>query len=395
MAAEPATASQLSRAIEDLLNYCRRNHWAGFDPFDGLNSRVFAALPFLHHWISRLVFIQAMKRSPWNFRPLFLVPREENPKGLAVFCSALCTLSGTGFAALEDDIRHLLRRLIELRSKDRPHFCWGYNFDWQSRQFFLPKFVPNIICTTFAGNALLDAWEKFGDTTHLDMAVSAGNFLLEGLNIATTDDGICFSYTPLDQGRVHNANLLGAAYLARLYSVTKERKFLEPAERAVRYSTRRQSGDGSWAYGEDRTQGWIDHFHTGYNLVALKRFSEYSGNEDVLENIRRGFRFYRANLFTDEGLPKYYHDRLYPIDIHAIAYSIITLVEFESLDKGNIDLGNRIFAWALKEMRSEEGYFFYQKKRLYTNRIPYMRWSQAWMLLAFAILAEALQKRKL
>lgn len=389
---DSAAVSQLSTAISGLLGYCRRNHWAGFDPFDGLNSRIFSAFPFLQNRICRLIFIQAMKRLPLNLRPLFLVPKEENPKGVAVFVSALLMLSGTGLTKIDEGILHLLQRLVDLRSKDRPHFCWGYNFDWQSRAFFLPKFVPNIICTTFAGNALLDACNKFGDAGYLDMAISSGNFLLEGLNITKTDDGICFSYTPLDNGRVHNANLLGAAYLSRLYSVTKEEKFLEPAKKAVRFSIRRQNEDGSWPYGEDRTQRWVDNFHTGYNLVALKKFSEYTGDRDVMGSVRKGLEYYRENFFTGDGVPKYYHNQLYPIDIHAIAYSIVTLVEFRNYDKGNLDLAKRIFAWSLKNMWSEDGYFYYQQHRLYKNRIPYMRWSQAWMLYALATLASALSE---
>jgi len=395
-----------------LYDYCQQNNWSGFDPFDGLNSRIFNALPLVQNRIGRLVFIQAMKRSPLNFRPIFLVPKEENPKGLAVFCSALLILSKTGFnplppgggglgwggegkhiskslpTASDDTIISLLNRLIALKSKDMPYFCWGYNFDWQSRAFFLPKFVPNIICTTFAGNALLDAYDKFKDSAHLDMAISAGNFLLEGLNVTRTDDESCFSYTPLDHGQVHNANLLGAAFLSRLYSLTQEKKFLEPAQSAVRYSLRRQNEDGSWPYGEDKTQRWVDNFHTGYNLVALKRFFEYTGDTDVLENIRKGFSFYIANFFTEDGIPKYFHNQLYPIDIHAIAQSIMTLVEFKAYDKDNIDLAKRIFTWSLETMQSKEGYFFYQKKKYFINRIPYMRWSQAWMLLALSTLFE-------
>lgn len=387
---DSVAVSQLSTAISRLLDYCRRNNWAGFDPFDGLNSRIFSAFPFLQNRICRLIFIQAMKRLPLNLRPLFLVPKEENPKGLAVFVSALLTLFGTGFIKIDKDILHLLQRLIDLQSKDRPHFCWGYNFDWQSRAFFLPKFVPNIICTTFAGNALLDAYNKIGNAAYLDMAVSAGNFLLEGLNITLMDDELCFSYTPLDKGRVHNANLLGAAYLSRLYSITKEEKFLEPAKKAVRFSIRRQNEDGSWPYGEDGTQRWVDNFHTGYNLVALKKFSEYTGDRDVMGSVRKGLEYYRENFFTGEGVPKYYHNQLYPIDIHAIAYSIVTLVEFREYDKGNLDLAKQIFAWSMKNMWSENGYFYYQQHRLYKNRIPYIRWSQAWMLYALATLASAL-----
>ena len=89
----------------------------------------------------------------------------------------------------------------------------------------------------------------------------------------------------------------------------------------------------------------------------------------MVENIRKGLQFYKTNLFTDDGLPKYFHNQLYPIDIHAIAYSIVTLAEFKAYDEDNIDLAKRIFTWSLKTMQSKPGYFFYQKKRLFINRI--------------------------
>ena len=37
----------------------------------------------------------------------------------------------------------------------------------------------------------------------------------------------------------------------------------------------------------------------------------------------------------------------------------------------------------------ERGFFYYQKRRFYTVKKPYMRWSQAWMLYALARLLEA------
>ena len=374
----------LQNSIMRLLDYCIKNDWSGFDPYDGLNSRLFCAVPFIQNRMTRLIFIQAMKRSPLNLRHIFFVPKGDNPKGLAVFCSALFTLFDAGINRNDDTIPRLLNRLIDLKSPNSSYYCWGYNFDWQNRYFVLPKFVPNIICTTFAGNALIDAYKKFADRKYLDIAISAGNFLLKGLNVTKYNDEICFSYTPLEQGQVHNANLLGAAFLSRLYSITHEEKFIAPAFSAVRFSTRRQNEDGSWAYGEGKTQRWIDNFHTGYNLVALKKFSEYTGNADYTENLRRGFRFYKENLFTDDGLPKYYHDKIYPIDIHAIAQSIITFVEFQAYHEDNGNYAKRIITWSLKNMQSDNGNFFYQKNIFVKNKIPYMRWSQAWMLLALA-----------
>ncbi len=77
--------------------------------------------------------------------------------------------------------------------------CWGYNFDWQNRYNFIPKFSPNIIATTFAGNALLDAYEFNNEHRCFDMALSAGEFILNGLNRTERGDTLCFSYTPSRQ----------------------------------------------------------------------------------------------------------------------------------------------------------------------------------------------------
>ena len=35
-------------------------------------------------------------------------------------------------------------------------------------------------------------------------------------------------------------------------------------------------------------------------------------------------------------------------------------------------------------MAAADGSFYYQRHRLWTNRTPYMRWGQAWMLRALA-----------
>lgn len=383
-------SNKLTDSITSLLTYCKNNNWAGYDPFDGLNSKIFALMPFHKNKLPRLFFIQFMKRFPINLRHALLVPKEQNPKGLALFASAIVRLSEVGLLDNSDIIHSVLKKLIELRTQNSKFYCWGYNFDWQNRRFFLPEFSPNIICTTFAANALLDFYEKYQKPEYLDMAVSAGHFLLSGLNITGDDSGICFSYTPYDYGQVHNANLLGAAFLSRLYSITGEKSFLDFAVQAVKFSVSRQSADGSWPYGEHKNQRWIDNFHTGYNLVALKKFSKYTGNQDFMHIIKKGYQFYKDNFFIDNRIPKYYHNRVYPIDIHSISQSIITPIELKSIDKDAIQLSKNVCIWALKNMQNKNGYFFYQKKKYYKNRIPYMRWSQAWMLYALSILAQAM-----
>ncbi len=386
-AAKKKLLDRAGKSTSILLDYCRKNDWIGYDPYDGLTSRLFGALPFLHNRIARLGFMQIMKRNPVNLRRILLVPKSQNSKGIALFSSALLKLSNRAIVG-EDEALLLIKRLIESRSSKSKHYCWGYNFDWQTRGFLVPADTPNIICTTVAGNALLDAYDKFGDSSYLEIASSAGDFYLESLNKTEEKDGLCLSYTPIDKERVHNANFLGAAFLARLFAITGKQELLDHALRAARYSVKRQRADGSWLYGESAKQNWIDNFHTGYNLCALRSICRDTKTSEFESNVSQGFDFYRKHFFREDNAPKYFHDRTYPIDIHNVAQSIITLLELKDLDKGNIDLALSVFEWAMAHMWDERGYFYFQIHPYYKIKIPYIRWSQAWMLIALSTLLE-------
>jgi hypothetical protein len=74
------------------------------------------------------------------------------------------------------------------------------------------------------------------------------------------------------------------------------------------------------------------------------------------------------------------------VDIHCVAQSIITLVALKDLNPSNMELARSVFQWAMNHMWDEQGFFYYRVLRSYTNRISYMRWSQAWMLLAMSAL---------
>src|SRR5260221_4191790 len=76
-----------------LFSYCQSRNWAGIDPYDAVNSRIFQALPFLDRRIPRLIFTQVMKRSVINFRPLILVPPAQHPKALGLFLMSALRLS--------------------------------------------------------------------------------------------------------------------------------------------------------------------------------------------------------------------------------------------------------------------------------------------------------------
>jgi len=381
------TQGEIKSAAGKLLAYCRANGWAGYDPYDALNSGIFKALPFLNFRISRLVLTQTLKRSPINIRPLALVPKTQNPKAIGLFLSAFVNLSQAGMAESEGLAELMIERLIALRSKNVPYWCWGYSFPWQMRQKIVPSGAPNLVCTTFAATALLDAYEHNHDSHCLEMAASAAEYILNELYWAESDTFAGFSY-PLRSTRVlvYNANFLASALLCRVYKLTGENKFVGPALRAARCSAAKQNADGSWCYGDAPTQGWIDNFHTGFNLGALKAIGKYAETTEFASCIERGYQFYRGHFYREDGAARYFHNRTYPIDIHAVAQSIITPLEMDARDAANQELSRSALRWAMNHMWDERGFFYYRVLRSCTIRTSYMRWSQAWMLLALSVL---------
>lgn len=375
-----------------LLAYCRRNNWAGYDPYDALNSRVAKALPLFKHRLPRLAITQILKRSPLNLRGLMLVPKTHNAKAIALFLSALLKLDKAGLGHGQDLVQEMIGRLVALRSPGVPHWCWGYSFPWQTRRVVVPIGAPNLVCSTFCANALLDAYERHQEPKCLSMAVGTGEYLVNELY---WEDGSAagFSYPlPSLRGRVHNANFLAGAFLCRLYKHTGDEKFLRPALKVARYSAKTQHEDGSWYYGEEQTQKWIDNFHTGYNLCALKLICQCGETTEFESCIRRGFEFYRTHFFHQDGTPKYFHNRTYPVDIHCVAQSVITLTEFKHLDATSEWMADKVVRWALENMWDGRGFFYYRVLRFMTIRTSYMRWSEAWMLLALATLLQERQR---
>jgi hypothetical protein len=382
------TRPTLEEVIVKLEAYCRSREWAGFDPYDALNSELFARTPLAKSRIGRLAITQLLKRSPVNLRPLLGIRPHQNPKALGLFLSFYARRAKAGDEAARFAGRQVAARLLELRSPDTPHWCWGYSFPWQMRTRLVPKFAPNLVCTTFAANGLLDACEMGLGDEWLGPAVSAGEYLARELY---WEDGqqAGFGY-PLPDIRVpiHNANFLGAALLCRLARVTGEKSAIDAALRATRYSAASQREDGSWVYGTGSTQQWVDNFHTGFNLCALQSIAADLGTNEFEPALAKGFRFYRDHFFTSRGEPKYFHDKTYPIDIHSVAQSLITLQAFRDQDADSEELAGAVFAWAIAHMWDERGFFYYRVLRGLTIRTPYMRWSQAWMLFALITLAE-------
>ncbi|MCC6544637.1 MAG: hypothetical protein IT392_09070, partial [Nitrospirae bacterium] len=297
-------SNRIEGAALSLFEYCKKNNWSGFDPYDALNSRLFAHTPFSKSRICRIAVTQIIKRLPVNIRPLMLISKEQNPKAIALFLMAFIKLSKRGLLRQDDLVGILVNQLVNLRSQDTPYWCWGYSFPWQGRTMLVPKGAPNLVCTVFAANALLDAYENKQELRFLNMAVSAAEYIHNDLFWSEDSSIAGFSYPlPEVRSRVHNANFLGAALFCRIFKHTGEKKFLEPALKVARYSAAKQHDDGSWDYGELSKQRWVDNFHTGYNLCALRSIGENAGTSEFEPHLRRGLEYYRKHFFREDSAP--------------------------------------------------------------------------------------------
>lgn len=377
-----------------LKSYCESQDFAGWDPYDGLNSLIFKATPLKRWPVARLAWIQLFKRSPVNLRRLLLVPKAHNPKGLGLFLSGYCNLyhlmkkDGRAEYGTEEEILGridaLIKSIMQLRSEGYSGDCWGYNFDWQAKAFFQPAGTPTVVATAFIGSALLDAFEITGDNNLLLSARSSCDFILKDLNRTSDGKGnFAFSYSPLDKTAVFNASLLGSRLLSRVYHFTGEKILIDEARKSVEFCCSNQRADGSWGYGTLDFHQWVDNFHTGYNLECISAYSEYSGDTGFTENLEKGFSYYINTFFTPEGMAKYYNNEVYPVDIHAPAQLVITLAGMGKFNDYK-ETAARVLGWTIRHMQSDSGYFYYQKRKHSASRIPFMRWAQAWMFYALS-----------
>lgn len=386
--------SKITESFLKLKTYCEAENFKGWDPYDGMNSKIFQALPLKHWDLARLAWIQGFKRSPINFRKLLLVPKEHNAKGIALFLLGYCRLYKLAESGCEDfgtkdeilrQIEEITQLLLSMRSKGYSGSAWGYNFDWQARRLFLfPKHTPTVVATCFAVEALIESYEITKNETVLNETLSAANFVLNDLSRTPHGEGHIFSYSIKDgNNTVINASLLGAKILSYSYKYTQNQTHAEMAKKAIIAACDLQEEDGSWIYGLLPVQSWKDSFHTGFNLDAIETYQQNTKDDSFQEYINKGTSYYIATFFEDNGMPKYYHDKIYPIDIHCPAQVLVTLSKL-NVFKNHGALMTKVLQWTIENMQHRKGYFYYQLKQGISSKISYMRWSNAFMFNAMA-----------
>ena len=376
--------TDLIHSLKKLEAYIISEEYKGYDPYDSLMSPLFKFPLLRSNKIIRFGFQQVYRRIPFNTRKLFGIKKGLNPVTLGLCIQAYTYLSQILPAEKNfylKEIDSLLDKLILLKSKGFSGACWGYDFDWEARYAKIPAYFPSVVATGIIINSLFENYKILGNPISKELCVSSANFVMNDLNRSYDGNLFCFSYTPADNQKVFNATMKAARLLSQVYFVTKDKNYILDANNTVRYVLSCQKSNGCWSYSKGDARKWVDNFHTGYILDCLFDYIENTGINDYKNNMMKGFDYYINTFFYNESIPKYYNNSLYPIDATAIAQSIMTLTKF----KRN-KIAKKIAGWSIENMKSKSDFFYFQKTRLYKNKIPYMRWVNAWMFLSLSYL---------
>jgi len=366
----------LEQSIRKLEKWIEDHDYKGYDPADGLTSFL-RPLTFGNLFLDRLLQ-QLVWRSPINIRPLVGVKPLDSKIGRGYMAWGYLTMFKlTGEQTYKDKAELCLEWLMNNKAPGFVHYSWGKMFDFASRGGRQGKYEPITVWTSLIGQAFLDAYEIIGNKKYFEVAESICSWVLERPR-NRTDSGICINYTAFGEGdcTIHNQSMLAAAMLARTAKFNGNSEYQKVAKEAITYTCTRQLPDGSWFYGEEPKYHWIDNFHTGYNLDALKCYIQNTGDRTYEDNLRRGFDFFKNNFFESTGRPKYYHNRTFPIDSQCCSQSIETLSNFANYDESSLELAKQVAKWTIENMQDRSGYFYFMRYPSLTLKVPMIHWGQ-------------------
>jgi hypothetical protein len=161
----------------------------------------------------------------------------------------------------------------------------------------------------------------------------------------------------------------------RIAAATGAESVIEPVGGAIDASLAAQNPDGSWPYAQAPGQTWVDNFHTAYVLESLAHCA--SRFPEVEVPLERGIDYWENELFLGDGTPKYFHDRTRPLDAHSYASAIDTWVALIGRHPRALERASRIAALLVDRMLDPKGYVHFQQRRLWTNKVPFVRWTTA------------------
>lgn len=381
-----------AKSVISLSDYVKKEDYRGWDPYDALHSSLTTKMCMGNSYLE-ILLTQINRVSPINMRPFLKIEKGIDLKGTALFARAYSEMyNGTKEKVYYNELSTILYFLRKESLKNSfSNECWAsHYFRYRGAdKSQLVQISPDVIGTSQSIIALVEGYKITRDENIKNTAIDAWNFVINNF-IHFNQDKIFIKYDLAENNRVViNASAQGLETGNHILTIWANEKTKYICQKLADSLISAQEDDGSWKYSfynNGRVRNQLD-FHQGFILDALL---EYLPNADdkaeILCCIDKGIRFYREKMFLNDGRSYYRYPTKYPTDIHNQAQGIITLCKFGALNSQYLEFAKKIANWTICNMQDPTGYFYYQKWPIVLNEIPYMRWSQAWMMLALSIL---------
>jgi hypothetical protein len=298
---------------------------------------------------------------------------------------------------------HFLDELKKSRSPAFEEYCWGYPYDWVTRNGTIKTQTPLITSTPYAYEAFLQVAELLESEVRGQRSAVRQGLLAEYERIMESiarhaafdikdfpvgENASSCSYTPFDKGGVINAAAYRSFLLTSASQIFNEKKYWLTAERNLNFVLNNQNPDGSWYYAVDGVRDFVDHYHTCFVMKALAKIHALTGHAATLEALGKGVSYYVSNLFDADGLPKpfsraprltVYKRELYDY-AECINLCLILRDRFPILERTL----EKAIAHVLEAWVKTDGSFRARKLYLGWDNVPMHRWGQAQMFRSLA-----------
>jgi len=380
----------LENSIQNLLEYIEKEKFAGYDPYDILNSKF--PIQKMGKWIP-VIATQLHKRNPINLRPLLGIKKIHSTKGMGLLLTAYVKLYDySKNSEYLKNPEYIKDWLLNNTTNYEDCTSWGYDYDYINPEESVKKGFPTVVHHSYIYQGLFEYYKIFNDENIKTFLIKNISFITNKIPVNIFESGISYSYNPLSKKVIcYNASLHAAYCLAVGYYFTKSADLYKQIIDVVNFVISQQKEDGSWYYSIDnkliKERKQID-FHQGFILESIYEIKSIINlhNQDWENSIKKGLTFYYNNQFDKNGKSFWRLPKTHPVDIHNQSQGIITFSKLGEYNKDYLHFAQKIAFWTISNMQSKKGYFYYRKYKFFINKISYMRWSQAWMLLALSIL---------
>ena len=318
-------------------------------------------------------------------------------------------------AQLEKAVR-ILEVLKQTRCPGFKEYCWGYPFDWVTRNGIIKAHTPLITTTPYVFEAFLQVFhlldghslapsdgERAGvrgvvapSTLNSQLSTSYRAILESMARHAATDikdqpfpgGGNTCSYLPGEEFNVVNASAYRATMLVSAAKYFGRDDLLQTALANVDFVIVAQNADGSWPYAKDGVRDFVDHFHTCFVMKALAKIYHLNGDPRVLAALAKGADYYLKNLFGEDGMPRPFAKAprltVYQCELYDCAECINLCLLLQNHFPAMKETLETVVAGVLENWVKPDGSFRSRKLKFGWDNVPMHRWAQSQMFRALA-----------